>query len=132
MAIDTVSSTSNALSRANSMGVEDFLKILSTQLAYQDPLKPIDNQQFLAQMAQFTSLEQTQRLNDKMELLVNNQASLQSIGLIGRNVRAQVNGTVLSGVVSALDFSSSTPMFTLTSNGASYQNIPLSQLLAVN
>lgn len=55
------------------------MKILLTQLTYQDPLKPMDNQQFMAQMAQFTSLEQTQQLNQKMATLISNQAALQSV-----------------------------------------------------
>ena len=42
------------------LGLQDFLQVLLTQLSWQDPLKPMDNQTFMAQMAQFTALEQTQ------------------------------------------------------------------------
>ena len=48
--------------QASALGLQDFMKILLTQLTYQDPLKPLDNQEFMAQMAQFTTLEQSQRL----------------------------------------------------------------------
>lgn len=47
MAIDAVSGSGATNLQANSLGMEDFLKILLTQLTYQDPLKPMDNQQFM-------------------------------------------------------------------------------------
>ncbi|MBR1735637.1 MAG: flagellar hook capping protein, partial [Firmicutes bacterium] len=43
-----------------------FLRLLTTQLQYQDPLSPMENTEFIAQMAQFTSLEQMQNLNTTM------------------------------------------------------------------
>lgn len=132
MAIDTVSSAASAL-QGNSMGMEDFMKILLTQLTYQDPLKPMDNQEFMAQMAQFTSLEQTQQLNEKMTQLVANQAALQSVGLIGRTVDLAVaNGATLTGTVSALSLSGESPELRVTtSSGAEISGISLSQVIAV-
>ncbi len=132
MAIDTVSSVASAL-QGNSMGMEDFMKILLTQLTYQDPLKPMDNQEFMAQMAQFTSLEQTQQLNEKMTQLVANQAALQSVGLIGRTVDLAVaNGATLTGTVSALSLSGESPELRVTTaSGAELSGISLSQVIAV-
>jgi flagellar basal-body rod modification protein FlgD len=132
MAIDAVTNTSSSVNQNARLGMEDFLKVLLTQLTYQDPLKPMDNQQFMAQMAQFTSLEQTQQLNTKLEQLINNQASLQSIGLIGRTVDVSSGSSTLTGTVSALSFRDQAPVLTLTAaGGVVYQDIPLSQLLAV-
>lgn len=132
MAIDAISSSAATNLQANSLGMEDFLKILLTQLTYQDPLKPMDNQQFMAQMAQFTSLEQTQQLNSKLETLITNQAALQSVGLIGRTVDITVSGSTLTGTVSALSLSGDSPLITVrTSAGATLSNISLSQLVAV-
>lgn len=132
MAIDAISSSAATNLQANSLGMEDFLKILLTQLTYQDPLKPLDNQQFMAQMAQFTSLEQTQQLNSKLETLITNQAALQSVGLIGRTVDITVSGSTLTGTVSALSLSGDSPLITVrTSAGATLSNISLSQLVAV-
>lgn len=131
MAIDAVSSASNNL-KANSLGMEDFLKILLTQLTYQDPLKPMDNQQFMAQMAQFTSLEQTQQLNGKIDTLITNQAALQSVGLIGRTVDVLTNGSTLTGTVSSLSLSGTSPLLSVrTAAGALLSDISLSQISAV-
>jgi flagellar basal-body rod modification protein FlgD len=112
--------------------MEDFLKILLTQLTYQDPLKPMDNQQFMAQMAQFTSLEQTQQLNNKIATLITNQAALQSVGLIGKTVDITTSSGAVTGTVSALSLSGDSPLLTVrTTAGATLSNISLSQLVSV-
>ena len=132
MAIDAISSTGTTNLQANSLGMEDFLKILLTQLTYQDPLKPMDNQQFMAQMAQFTSLEQTQQLNNKIETLITNQAALQSVGLIGKTVDITTSSGSVTGTVSALSLSGDSPLLTVrTTAGATLSNISLSQLVSV-
>jgi flagellar basal-body rod modification protein FlgD len=134
MDIGAVSSTPSASTglQANGLGMQDFLKILLTQLTYQDPLKPMDNQQFMAQMAQFTALQQTQELNTKIDQLITNQAALQSVGLIGRTVEVQTEGGKFTGTVTALSFSSGTPQVTVhSSTGTDLTGVSLSQILAV-
>ncbi len=133
MAINAVSSTAaNVNLQSNNMGVQDFLKILLTQLNYQDPMKPMDNQQFMAQMAQFTTLQQTQQLNANIEKLITNQASLQSVGLIGRTVNISSNGATLTGQVVSLSLSGDAPLLTITtSGGATIQNVGLNQVISV-
>jgi len=132
MAIDSIGAAGASNLQASSLGMEDFLKILLTQLTYQDPLKPMDNQEFMAQMAQFTSLEQTQQLNNKIETLITNQAALQSVGLIGRTVDITVSTGQLSGTVKALSLSGDAPLLTIeTTAGATLGDISLSQLVAV-
>ncbi len=131
MSIDSIGSATTGL-RGNSLGQEDFMMILLTQLTYQVPLKPMDNQQFMAQMAQFTSLEQTQQLNQKMATLISNQAALQSVGLIGRTVDINTGGSSLTGTVASLSLAGDSPSITVrTSSGATLQNIALSQITAV-
>jgi flagellar basal-body rod modification protein FlgD len=132
MAIDSVGASAATNLQSSSLGMEDFLKILLTQLTYQDPLKPMDNQQFMAQMAQFTNLQQTQQLNDSIKTLITNQAALQSVGLIGKTVDITTQSGTASGTVSALSLSGEAPMITVrTSTGATLTDISLSQIISV-
>ncbi len=71
------------------LGKEDFLNLFVTQLQHQNPLEPMDNGQFLSQMAQFSSLEQMQNIARAMELLTLSQSAStnsQMISLIGKRV----------------------------------------------
>ena len=118
---------------ANGIGLQDFLKILLTQLTYQDPLKPMDNQQFMAQIAQFTTLEQTQQLNSKIDALLSTQASLQSVGLIGRSVDITTATGKASGTVISLSLSGDSPLISIqTAQGTTLSDISLSQIVAVH
>lgn len=118
--------------QTNAFKLQDFLKVLMTQLTYQDPLKPMDNQQFMAQMAQFTQLEQTQQLNTKLDALIATQSALQSVGLIGRQVEVQTDNGVVSATVATLSLSQNAPQLTVTlASGAQLSNIALSQVLSV-
>ena len=128
--IGAVGSTASNL-QANGMGMQDFLKILLTQLTYQDPLKPMDNQQFMAQMAQFTSLQQTQQLNEKTDVMLTTQASLQSVGLLGRNVEIGSGTGSITGTVKALSLATDTPQLTLETSSGTISGISLSQITSV-
>lgn len=131
MTIDSIGASGTNL-RANGLNQEDFLRILLTQLTYQDPMKPMDNQEFMAQMAQFTALEQTQQLNAKISTLISNQAALQSVGLIGRTVEITSSGGAITGTVVSLSLSGDSPSLTVrTPAGATLQNVGLSQITAV-
>ena len=132
MAISPVSASAPTAPAAQSLGLQDFLKILLTQLNHQDPLKPMDNQEFMAQMAQFTALEQSQRLNDKLDLLIANQAALQSVGLIGRIVDVTTNSGNVTGTVTSLSLQGEHPKVTVnTSAGGVLADVSLSQVTAI-
>lgn len=132
MTIGFTSAASPAAGSANSLGLQDFMKVLLTQLTYQDPLKPMDNQAFMAQMAQFTALEQSQQVNEGIRQLIGNQAALQSVGLIGRTVDVLVNGERKTGTVSTLSLQGQVPLLTLSMpGGAVVQDISLAQVVGI-
>lgn len=130
MSLSGVSATQGS-SAASNVSLEDFMKVLMAQLSYQNPLKPMDNQEFLAQIAQFTSLGQTQEMNANIQTLVANQAAQQSIGLLGRTVYATVDNATVTGTVSKIELSGSTPILTLTTASGPLSNITLSQITTV-
>lgn len=130
MSISAIGSTNSAAAN-NKLTLEDFMKVLLTQLTYQDPLKPMDNQQFMAQIAQFTTLEQTQSLNTNIQALLNNQSSLQSVGLIGRTVDIKTDTGPLTGTVTALSLAGSSPTLTLSVSGATVSGVGLNQITGV-
>ena len=130
IATQPVSATASAAS--SQLGLNDFVRVLTTQLTFQDPLKPLDNQEFMAQMAQFTALEQTQQLNDRVQQLVDNQATLQSIGLIGRSIDFSTESGRSSGTVTALSLQGDSPTLTVAlAGGTVLSDIALSQLIAI-
>jgi len=76
---------------------EDFLRLLTTQLRNQDPLNPLSNADFVAQTAQFSSLEQLQNMNRSLERLAaqpGNAGPVAASALLGRI--ATVNGSTLN------------------------------------
>jgi flagellar basal-body rod modification protein FlgD len=96
-----------ASKKDNTLGKDDFLKILITQLKNQDPMKPLEDKEFIAQMAQFTSLEQLTNMASEMKLL--RQSLGMDSGLIGKQVSWEGQdsfGTKLvkSGKVDAITF----------------------------
>lgn len=133
MDIGSTSTVGAVASNSTNIGTQDFLRILTTQLSYQDPLKPLDNQQFIAQMAQFTSLDQTRQLNDRIGQLLSTQSSLQSVGLIGRTVDfTDSNNAQQTGTVTQLGYQGTTPVLTLTtSTNQVFSGISLSKIISV-
>ena len=132
MAVESIGqSPANSTSQA-SLGQEDFLKILTTQLSFQDPLKPLDNQQFMPQMAQFAALEQTRTMNDNLESLLAVQSAAQSIGLIGRTVEVATESGSVLGQVSSLRFNNGQPLITVkTSSGQFLTDLSLGNIMVV-
>src|ERR1041385_2042930 len=74
-------------SQANALGKQDFLKLLMAQLQNQDPMKPMDDSQMIAQMAQFSALEATQGLQQTIQTSSNNTTIAQASALIGKYVQ---------------------------------------------
>ncbi len=82
----------------NTMGKDDFMKLLLTQMKNQDPLKPTDQDQFAAQLAQFGSLEKLSNIETGIKGMqdgFNQESKLQALGMIGKNVKAWGNSLPL-------------------------------------
>lgn len=81
-------------SASSDVNRDDFLRLLIAQLQHQDPLNPVDNQEFVAQLATFSSLEQETQQTKLMQQMVNNQNSSdigQALSLIGKDVTVNTN-----------------------------------------
>jgi flagellar basal-body rod modification protein FlgD len=94
------------------LGKQDFLKLLITQLRNQDPLNPLDQNQFLAQTAQFTSLENLQNISSQlaeMKALAQGQALTQGASLLGKTVTASGSDLTLGPSGAPLRFIAVTP-----------------------
>ncbi|MGH8038011.1 MAG: flagellar hook assembly protein FlgD [Pseudomonas sp.] len=134
MAISPVGPTSGVDQRIDSLGLDmqSLLQIILTQLTYQDPLKPVDNFEFVSQLAQFTSLEQTRQMTDKIDNLLSVQSATQTLGLLGRQVDVQTDSALLSGVVKSVSFKEASPNLVIeTASGEFLTNANISQVVQV-
>ena len=101
---------------ASALDKDTFLKILVAQLKMQDPTKPTDSSQFMAQMAQFSTVEQLTNMAKTSSDAASAAKVDQSVGLLGRTVTYQgSDGLQVSGVVQHVDITTAGP--TLTVNG---------------
>ena len=94
------------------LGKDAFLRLLITQIRYQDPLSPLDDREFIAQLAQFSSLEQMQEMNAGLGIVQQMSAATQALSLVGRQITAQEPGTAdpIVGTVEAVSFRNGVPM----------------------
>ncbi|MEI6783611.1 MAG: flagellar hook capping FlgD N-terminal domain-containing protein [Verrucomicrobiota bacterium] len=135
MQVTSTNSTTGALVaapqspvRGQTLNQNDFLKLLVAQLSAQDPMNPVSNTDFAAQMAQFSTLQATQTMQKNLSGVESSQAVLQANSLLGRTVQVQSpSGAIDSGAVSAVTFQSGSP--SLIVNGQSYN---LSSVLSVS
>lgn len=91
----------------NQLGESDFLQLLVTQLKYQDPMQPTDDKQFIAQLAQFSALEQSQAQTKWSQMTF-------ALGLVGRTVSfTGSDGQADSGLVKAVKVASGKPVLSI-------------------
>lgn len=81
------------------MGKDDFLELLITQLTNQDPLEPMEDREFIAQMAQFSTLEQMTNMSSQFEQLSRLLQGSQAVNLLGKTVTIADSGQTFSGLV---------------------------------
>ena len=117
-----ITNPSNVREVKTQLGKDDFLKLLVTQLQYQDPLQPMDNTEFIAQTAQFTALEQMQNLNQTM-------TNAQAFATIGKGVYMNTLNEqtgqyeYIYGVVTSVDVINGKPYLNIGNKTAPYEDI---------
>jgi len=125
-------STSDTATSAFGLSFESLLKIILTQLTYQDPLKPMDNFEFVSQLAQFSQIQQGQTMNDRLDLLVSAQATGQATSLLGTQVDVPAGSATLTGKVVAITFDNGAPRVTLqTSDNRTISGISIGSITQV-
>ena len=102
----TASTTAPKNASADAMlGKDDFLKLLVSQLQHQDPMNPVDDKDFMGQMAQFTSVEQLTNMATAIDRMSTASQSTQSIALIGKTVSwKKADDTTGEGVATSVAF----------------------------
>jgi flagellar basal-body rod modification protein FlgD len=86
----------------NGLGKDDFMKLLLTQLTNQDPLKPLEDKEFIAQLAQFNSLEQMQQMNKNLVDMLAGMSLATASEMIGKTVVALAGGAHVYGTVTGV------------------------------
>jgi len=116
------------------MGKDEFLKLLITELQHQDPTNPMQDREFIAQMAQFSSLEQMLTLNGTVGKMLSSQTFNSSFDLLGKDVIVQSdskadsegNAMKIKGMVEAVSRSGDDTLVTV--NGETY---PIANIIKV-
>jgi flagellar basal-body rod modification protein FlgD len=117
-----------ARAESKTLNQEDFLKLLVAQISTQDPLNPTSETDFTAQLAQFSTLEQTKAMQGDIAALRAQDQFLQANNLLGRTVALQAgDGTLFSGVVTGLQVVAGKPQIVV--NGEAHA---LSDVLSVS
>jgi len=99
------------------LGKDDFLKLLITQLSYQDPTAPMQDKEFIAQMAQFSSLEQMTSMSRDFAKLTSIISGSEASQALGKNVELLEGEKLIQGTVKAVT-RGETPMVLV--NGSYY------------
>ena len=92
-------SAGKTVTAGGDMGKDEFLKILITQLSHQDPTQPMQDKEFIAQMAQFSSLEQMTNVSSEISKVAALLEKGQAVSLLGRTVEVVAGSQVVAGTV---------------------------------
>jgi len=119
MIVSSVGASGQAVAEAsakrNQLNMEDFLNLLMMQLKSQNPLDPMDNAQFVSQMAQFSNLEMLGNMGGDLSEMVAIQKVVEARQLIGKQVDFldKEGGTLLRGIVDAVEMKDNSPQLVI-------------------
>lgn len=129
-AVQSTTTTTGLYQQATQSSAEDkemFLNLMVAQLRYQDPLNPADSGEFLAQSAQFTSLEKMQDVADQTAALLSSSVAFGASNMVGKLVTyLDEDGNAVSGTVDSVSFDQSGPMLQIGG-----QSVSLGQVTSV-
>ncbi len=111
------------------MGKDSFIKLLITELKHQDPTQPKGDKEFIAQMAQFSSLEQMTNMNKEIKSMTRNSQASEAYSLLGKRIDAYDTATSkrTSGTVNSVKFSDDQAILMVGK-----EEVPLSNVHAVH
>ncbi|HOW81848.1 MAG TPA: flagellar hook capping FlgD N-terminal domain-containing protein [Spirochaetota bacterium] len=114
-----------AAGEKGSMDKDAFLKLLVTQLKHQDPTRPMEDREFIAQMAQFSSLEQITNMNREFKSLIKSSQTSEAYKLLGMRIESYdpIKQKVVSGVVSSIVFNNGEVRVKVGGEEVSLENI---------
>ena len=104
-----VATNKNKPKKSKDLGKDEFLKLLIVQISHQDPLKPMEDKEFIAQMAQFSALEQMMQINNNI-LRMNKTSDLnRAFFFLGKHVKILDKATqkIITGKVQEIDLTNS-------------------------
>lgn len=114
------------------LGFEELLNIVLTQLTYQDPLKPIDNFEFVSQLAQFSQIQQTETMSDRLLGILQAESTTQATSMLGKTVDIPAGPTTITGRVTAVSFKNGDARLTIeTEDERTISNIGLAAVSQV-
>jgi flagellar basal-body rod modification protein FlgD len=106
------------------LGQDDFLTLLATQFQQQDPMKPMDDSAFIAQMAQFSSLQQSSDMAKDMSAMRADQQRATAASYLGHRVTVDAgNGQTVTDDVSAIDTSGTDPQLVVAGKSYSLSSV---------
>lgn len=108
----------------------DYLKLLMQELSYQDPLKPMDNREFMAQMAQFSTLQESRTTNESLQILTTMMSANQGLMLLGKQVK--IKNSDQEGRVTKIQFpENASPLLQIAMNDGALREIKLTEISSV-
>lgn len=121
----TTTATTTVQSKSNQLGKMDFLNILVTQLRYQDPLNPMDDKEFISQLAQFSTLEQ---MTEQTKWAAMNYAqSLVGQPVLFRGAQGELN----QGIVDSVAMVNGEPLLTVGENQITLEQVAQTQAITL-
>jgi flagellar basal-body rod modification protein FlgD len=105
------------------LGKDDFLKLLITQLSYQDPTAPMEDKEFIAQMAQFSTLDQMTSMANDFNRLTNMIQGSEAASALGKAVELAEGENLIQGTVNAVTRGGGAPQVLVNGNYYSWEQV---------